>query len=321
MKQIMTVTGPLAPEEVQGALLHEHVLASAPGIPENYPCLYRKDYYERARGDLFRLREEGINTLVDATAFDLGRDVRTLKRLSEETGIHIIASTGFYQDFSPSFGIYDTDRIAECMIRDLCDGVGDTGIRAGMIKAVMDTEGPTRGREVQHRAAAVASLATGAPVFLHTAADKQHVRQQLAFLQAEGMDLRRVKVDHCLDTEDFSYVQWLYDTGVWLGIERLPEMTAPDAGGIPTERRLRMVKRMIDAGFGDRMLLSHDFSSVSNLCDTKAPEEMAYMEALIPDRWLYIKRHAVPWLIAEGVDPERLQNILYENPRRYFASC
>ena len=192
--------------------------------PENYPELYVDGYYEMALRDLKALKDNGIDTIVDTAPFDLGRDYKTLHSLAQDSGMNIIATTGFFLDLSPMLGTYNADQLARCMVKDLTKGMGGTTIKAGMIKAVMDMEGPTKGRELQHRAAAIASNETGRPVFMHTLAFKETARHQLGFLKAEGINMDRVKVDHCLETTDIDYIKWIADQGVWLGVERLPRI-------------------------------------------------------------------------------------------------
>lgn len=321
MKYVETVLGPVESSNIGVALMHEHIVASGAGVPENYPELYAESFYETAMADLKNIKANGIDTIVDAAPYDLGRDPKTLHALAGNTGVNIIACTGFFMDLSPFLGTYTADQLARCMIKDLAKGMGGTSIKAGMIKGVMDNEGPTKGRELQHRAAAIASNETGAPVFMHTLPQKETARYQLAFLKAEGIRMERVKVDHCLETTDLDYIRWIADQGVWLGVERLPRIALPGDYGVATETRIRMVKQMIDAGLADRMMLSHDFSSTSTLWDTKSYEERVYVDSLIPGRWLFIQNYAMKRLLEMGVDEKTLDKIYKENPRRFFEGC
>ncbi len=321
MKYVQTVTGPLETSKIGFSLMHEHVVASAAGIPENYPELYVKGYYEKALKDLKDLKANGIELIVDTAPYDLGRDPRTLKELAEKSGMNIVATTGFFMDLSPMLGNYTPDDLAACMIKDLKKGMSGTDIKAGMIKGVMDMEGPTKGREIQHRAAAIASNETGTPVFMHTLAFKQTARFQLEFLKAEGIDMNRVKVDHCLETTDLDYIKWIADQGVWLGVERLPCLHLPHEHGVATETRIKMVKQMIDAGMADQMLLSHDTGVLSTMWNTKSPEELEFIESLAPQHWLFIKDYVIVKLLEMGVDETVLNKICYENPRRFFEGC
>lgn len=322
MKTVETVLGPIGTDEIGGALVHEHILASAPGIPENYPQLYGADFLERARAALSALKNSGINTVVDASTYDIGRDPVRLRRLSEQTGIHIVCTTGFFSSLDHSFGNFSEDQITRIYVDDLTKGMAGTAIKAGIIKAVMDRECCTPGRILQHRAAAAASNETGCPIFLHSTSELETGRYQLALLKQAGARMDRVRIDHILDTTNMEYIRWLYDQGVWLGADRLPRVRFEDEYFVSTEARLRTVKAMIDDGMADRMLFSHDASAVSTLWDTVDEKTLRFVrESVIPDGWLFIQKHAFPRLLEMGAEEQTLRRILFENPRLFFETA
>lgn len=321
MKMIQTVCGEILSEKIDGALVHEHILASAAGIPENYPQLFGRNFIQRAAQQLRDLKENGINTIVDASPYDLGRDPKRLRELSEQTGVQIISTTGMFFDLNGSFGHFSEDQISQIIVDDLTKGMAGTDIRAGIIKAVMDRECDTPGRILQHHAAANASIQTGCPIFLHSASELQTGRYQLPLLFEAGAKPEKIRIDHFLDTTDMEYISWLYDQGVWLGADRLPRIRFEHEHFVSTNARLKTVKAMIDAGMADRMLFSHDAGAVSTLWDTVDAETLRFVhEEVIPDGWLYILKHAIPALVVMGVDPAVLHKILFENPRHFFES-
>lgn len=321
MRKIQTVCGEVSTDTITGALVHEHVLASAAGIPENYPQLFGADFMYRAKKQLLAIKENGINTIVDASPYDLGRDPKRLQELSQQTGVQIICTTGMFFDLTGSFGRFGEDRIAQLMIDDLTCGMAGTQIRAGVIKAVMDRECDTPGRILQHHAAANASCETGCPIFLHSASELETGRYQIPRLLEAGAKPEKIRIDHILDTTNMEYISWLYDQGVWLGADRLPRIRFAHEHFVSTQARLKTVKAMIDAGMADRMLFSHDAGAVSTLWDTVDEQTLQFVrDEVIPDGWLYIQNHAVPALIEMGVDEGVLHQILFENPRRFFES-
>lgn len=320
MRRIQTVSGEISSEEITGALVHEHVLASAPGIPENYPQLMGPNFMQRAAAALQELKDNGINTIVDASTYDLGRDPKRLRELSIQTGVNIICTTGFFFSLDNSFGNFSEDLISQIYIDDLMLGMAGTDIRAGIIKAVMDRECDTKGRVLQHHAAANASVETGCPIFLHTAADLETGRYQIPLLLEAGARPEKIRLDHFLDTTNMEYISWLYDQGVWLGADRLPRIRFEREHFVSTNARLKTVKAMIDAGMADRMLFSHDAGAVSALWDTVDAQTLRFVhDEVIPDGWLFILKHAFPALIEMGVEPTVLHQILFENPKRFFG--
>ena len=81
-------------------------------------------------------------------------------------------------------------------------------------------------------------------------------KKQLAILKEEGVNLKRVKVDHSNDTTDIPYLTWILDQGCYLGMDRYP------GHGISPHDRTRTLKILIDAGYANRLLLSHDYPLV-----------------------------------------------------------
>lgn len=321
MKQVQTVTGKLDVAKLGFTLMHEHLVTSSSGIPETYPQLYKPDTYEQVMADLNEMKANGISSLVEASTFDLGRDAKMLKRVSQDSGINIIACTGWWQEISPNMGYFSIDKYASLFVDDLTKGISGTDIKAGILKAAMDKEGPTPSRELIHRAVARASIQTGTPIMLHSYPQAEMGRHQLRFLKEEGVPMQRVKVDHILETTDMDYITYLVDQGCWLGVDRLPLITTPGIYAVATETRIKTIKNMIDAGFADRMLLSHDFMSTSTLFDNMKPDDQKYVDGLNPDRFLFLPKVVIPKLIRMGVKEEVLHSICYDNPRRFFEAC
>ena len=102
-KTVMTVTGPVATEKLGHTWMHEHLICSSMGIATHYPQMYRPDYKEQLHKDIKEMMDGGISTVVEATPVCLGRDVRTLKEISEETGLQIVATTGWWGVCPPYF--------------------------------------------------------------------------------------------------------------------------------------------------------------------------------------------------------------------------
>lgn len=322
MKFVQTVCGPVAVEKIGFALMHEHVMASGAGIQENYPQFYRPDHMELLLRDLKRLKENQIDTIVDASLFDLGRDPKRVQKASEVTGVNIIQSTGFFFEISPTLGTWNEKEIAQMFVDDLTKGMAGTDIKAGMIKAVMDMEGPTPGRRLLHHAAGIASNETGVPVYMHTNPLFETARYQIALLKEVGVPVYRMKLDHILETTNMDYIKWVYDQGVWIGAERMPRVTTPnDPYAVYADTRIKTFKAMIDAGMADRMLIGHDFSSVTPVFDRLTTDERRSFDAQIPGRWLYYKNVVFPKLVEMGVDEDILIKIAQDNPRRFFEGC
>ena len=316
-KMVQTVTGPISTEQLGSTLMHEHIYSSSMGIATHYPQFYKKDIDEFVCSELNDLKKEGYSTVVDATPVGLGRDVRALKRVSEATGMQIIATAGWWGMEPPYLGLSTEEQWAQCFIDDITKGCDGTDIKAGFLKASMD-DVPTEWTKKIHHAVGIASQETGANIFLHTYCPKETPRHQLALLKEVGTDMNKVVVDHLPETTDLDFIKWIYDQGAWLGIDRFPIILFPGEYAVPTESRFKFIKAILDAGLGDRVLISHDYALTSTLFDNQPEDVKAYIAEEIPYRLLFFKKYAIPKFAEMGVDPEYLWRLTYENPKKFF---
>lgn len=315
MDKINTVLGPIAPSDLGFTLMHEHIMVSASGLFDSYPDLLGDDREQKAIDALKRAKAEGIDTIVDATTFDLGRNVTLLERVSRESGVNIINVTGWWLDVPRFLSGVSADQMAREFIRDIEEGFRGTSIKAGILKCAADFEGVTRDLEVMTRAAARAQVHTGLPIMVHSYPTGNVARRQIEIFREEGVDLTRVKIDHSNDTTDIEYLQWILDQGCFLGLDRYPgQLVSP-------HMRTVTMKNLIDAGYADRLCPSHDCICLAVLKenpDGTMPDEHDFARHNL-DQYLYIKRQVIPDLMEMGVDDATIRTLFVENPRRFFA--
>lgn len=316
MPTVTTVLGPIDTAKMGFTLSHEHLLISAAGIPHVYPeFVPRQAAIQEAIRRLNEARAEGISTIVDLTTMDLGRDIRAIEYVSRVSGVNIIAATGTWLEIPRAFRLADPDDISRLYIREIREGIEGTGIKAGVIKVANDAGGVTAPGEIILRAAARAQKATGVPIITHTWAPERVGDQQVGIFESEGVDLNRVCVGHSNDTTDLEYLTGLLRRGVWLGMDRYPSHR-PD---VPDWRvRTQTLKALLDAGHGDRILLSHD-DSVTLLI--QPPAARAERIKRNPDHICFIKRHVLPYLKELGATDEQLGQLAVANPRRFFEGA
>src|SRR5258706_10238440 len=170
MVEIMTVHGPIAPEELGVCYPHEHLLTRPPASITDTDLPY--DSEDAAAQELAYFRMAGGQALVEMTPADYGRNPEGLRRLSERSGVNIVAVTGWIKDAycRPYVENRMVEDLADEMIRDLTEGMGATGIRAGAIKLGTSLNKITPAEDKVIRAAARAQRATGAPILTHTEA-------------------------------------------------------------------------------------------------------------------------------------------------------
>lgn len=318
MKTVQTVLGELDADKLGSVLMHEHVYSSSMGVALSYPQLYGKNHEAQILKDLKEMKDNGILTVVDATPVGLGRDVKGLKKVSQLSGVNIIATTGWWGCEPPYLGPSTAEQWAQCFIDDITVGCDCTDIKAGILKAAMDKPGPTEWVVKMHHAAGMAQKETGKKIMLHTYCPTETPRHQLKALREEGVEMKDVVVDHIPETTDMDFVKWLYDQGVWLGIDRMPNLAFPGEYAVCTETRIKFVKAMLDAGMGDRLLFSHDINCMSTLFDNQPEELYQTVWSACPERFLFIKNRLFKDLAEMGCDPDYLWGLTIHNPRRFF---
>ena len=315
MPTINTVLGPVDTSELGFTLSHEHLATNAAGILKTFPELVdRAGVVEQANATLREAFQEGLRTIIDVTTIDLGRDVEMMREVSQTTGVHIVAATGNHLAVPRPFVDLAPEVIAGLYVREIEVGIEGTGIKAGIIKVASDEGGVTRPQEVVLRAAGQACVRTGTPISTHTWSPDRVGEEQVRILQDEGVDMDKVYIGHSNDDMDMSYLLGLLRKGVWLGLDRFPGGRRP---GTPYwEERTQLAKQLIDAGYTDRIMLSHDHSV------PKARYGVAVQEERIkynPDGYNFITRNVLPRLKDMGVSDDTINQIMVENPRRFLA--
>ena len=318
MKTVNTVLGPLDTSKIGLALMHDHILGAAGGIPQVYPELLGKNYKERIIMGLTAARQAGINTIVDADTFDLGRSVKILAEVSKLSGVNIICCSGWFGELPGYFGSFTADQYAQIFAREVREGIEGTSIKAGILKSAADFGGVTPNGALLLRGVARAQLLTGVPIMLHSYSPDQIGRQQIEILKEEGVDLRRVKLDHSTDTKDMEYLEWVIKQGCYLGMDRLPGIHVPPLARVSPEGRIKTIKDLIDAGYADRILLGHDAFLVSTFFDTLPEAAKKKLETDNPYGFLYINKFVLPKLRELGVSEKTIHSICVDNPRRFF---
>ncbi|MDA8952267.1 hypothetical protein N9H90_00735 [Pseudomonadales bacterium] len=317
MTQINSVLGPIESSDLGFTLMHEHVMVAASGLSKSYPDLLGPNREERAIACLKKAKAAGINTLLDATTFDLGRDPELLRHVAFESGVNLINVTGWWLDV-PRFMLgVGANQMADEFIRDINEGFRGTDIRAGMLKCAADFEGVTPPLETMARAVARAHLQTGVPIMVHSYPTGHVAKRQIEIFREEGVDLTRVKIDHSNDTTDTDYLKWILDQGCFLGLDRYPgRLVSP-------HMRTVTLKRLMDMGYGERLCPSHDCICLhihNEQADGSIPAEHAFT-ASNPDQYLYMHRHVIPELLQMGATQADIDMLFIDNPKRLFEGA
>jgi phosphotriesterase-related protein len=316
MSTVETVRGPVDAAELGPTLAHEHVFVMQPEALVNYGHVWGPSYWEEdvrvadAVEKLGAVRAAGVRTIVDPTAPGLGRNIPRIQRINAEADLHIVVATGVYAFLElPNFLHYrSADAIAELFVRELREGIDDTGVKAAFIKCAVEEHGLVGDIPKILDAVALAALETGAPVMVHTNASASTGTIALGALTARGVDPTRLVVAHAGDSNDLDYLRAIADTGATLGCDRfnIPHFN-PDAD------RIRTLLVLLEEGYGDRIHLSHDAA--------------CFMDFMVGDpnfaderpNYLHISSKVLPALRDAGVTEEQIDEMLVDNPRRFLA--
>ncbi len=310
MTRINSVLGDLDTVDMGFTLMHEHLLVAFHGAITESPELL----VDNAKEQIFqRLREAktgGIDTIVDMTTIDLGRNIMLMEEAARVTGVNIVACSGWWLDVPRFLNGITANQLADMFIREIKVGIKGTGIKSGILKAASDFEGITPLQEINLRAVARAHLETGVPIAVHSYHPGQIARSQIAILKEEGVDLSRVKFDHANDSVDIEYLTWILEQGCYLGLDRYPgRLVSPLS-------RTRTLKSLIDAGYIGKLCPSHDCMLAYVLPETSTPQQI---ESNNPHRFLYLKKVVFPWLVEMGLSEEARNSICIDGPRNYFS--
>ena len=316
MQNIETVLGPIQTSELGFTLSHEHVVASSAGIPHIYPeFIQRTKSIQESIDVLKKVKANGVDTIIDLTTMDLGRDINLLKQVSKESGINIICATGTWRDIPRSFWSASINSIKSLYVREITQGIENTNIKAGIIKVANDSDGVTHEGEIILRAAARAQMETGAPISTHTWAPKKIGNEQIRIFLEEGVDLNRVYIGHSNDSVDTGYLKGIIEKGAWLGMDRYPGGRQP---GTPNwKKRTEILASLIQDGYGDKIMLGHDWAVKLAI---ESEEKQAERKRSNPDGYLFIKNKILPKLGELGVTKTQIQNLMVTNPYKFLSN-
>lgn len=224
MAELNTAAGVIDAADLGVTLMHEYVFMMTTEIAENYPEAWG-DEDRRVADAIDRLNElkaRGVDTVVDLTVIGLGRYIPRIARVAEATEINIVVATGLYTYNDVPFRFHfqgpgtlldGPEIMTELFVRDITEGIADTGITAAILKCATDEPGVTAGVERVLRAVAAAHRETGVPISTHTHAGTRRGLEQQRIFAEEGVDLSRVVIGHSGDSTDLDYLQELIAEG------------------------------------------------------------------------------------------------------------
>ncbi len=322
--EINTVLGPISPDQLGTTLVHEHFSFAYPGwyadetmAPYDYKAVLKTDLEVIAKAQKY-----GIKTIIDATPNDVGgRNPKLYKKLAKKTGMNIICSTGLYTEhegaptyFKTRQVWYGTDiskMMSQLFIKEITEGIGKTGVKAGVIKCGTSGGGKISPYETAVlKAAVVAQKATGVPIITHTSGPAGGIEQAELFL-SEGANPKKVMIGHVSNSKDIEYHKAILAKGVYIAFDRIGlEIITP------TPAIIKNVVELCKMGFAKQIMLSHDTVNVWLGRQIETPEPV--LKALANWRIDFISEKVLPALKEQGVTDEQIKTMMVDNPRKLF---
>jgi len=323
MSQVNTVTGALDNQQLGRTLMHEHILIGYPGwyLDKRQPTYNRNEAMARVIDAFNQIKDFGVETVVDPCPSDMGRDPIFYAELSVKTGVNVICATGvYYESIGGNFTFrhLEQEAITEIYIREIEDGISDTGVKPGLIKIATGRGKVTDYERKVISAAADAAKYTGVPILTHT--EKCTCgHDQIDIVTNAGVAASRMLIGHSDGTADLNHQILLAERGVYVGFDRFGLETE-----ISDDIRMTNLCAMIDAGYLDQLVMSHDYTSCwKGGIPGQAPG--TYLEKILPNwRMTHIFENILPALKSRGMKDEDFDVIFRQNPSRFFdhdVSC
>ncbi|XP_073437988.1 N-acetyltaurine hydrolase [Dendrobates tinctorius] len=341
--QIQTVLGSIPPDQLGCTLTHEHLtmtfeccycpppafqanLADGPIVMKNLFWLKQNPYSHRenlllnqevdaVKEELIAFKAAGGGCIVENTTTGISRDVKMLKWLSQEAGVHIISGAGFYVDatHSPETRAKSVEQLTEVLVEEVLRGADGTDIKCGIIGEIGCSWPLTDSEKKILRATAEAQTQLGCPVNIHPGRNSEAPFQIVRMLQEAGADVSKTVMSH-LDRTIFDEKTLLEfaELGSYLeydlfGTEMLNYQfnTAVD---MPSDNdRIRAIGSLINEGYDERIVVSHDIHTKNRLVKYGG------------HGYSHILNNIVPKMLLRGISQQNIDKILLENPKRWLT--
>ncbi|MBZ3694539.1 phosphotriesterase family protein [Phyllobacterium calauticae] len=338
----MTVNGPIAAEALGITLMHEHILNDcrcwwhAPKTPERqylaggFVCMeilgeLKQDPFVNkhnitlddeplAISELRAFANAGGKTVVEPTCRGIGRNPLALRRIAKAAGLNVVMGAGYYLGSShpAEVAAMTVGDIANEIVREAVEGVDGTDVKIGLIGEIGVSSDFTAEEEKSLRGAAQAQVRTGLPLMVHLPGWFRLGHRVLDVVAQEGADIRHTVLCHMNPShDDFSYQSELAARGAFIEYDMIGMdfFYADQQVQCPSdEEAARAIVRLAEAGYLDRVLLSHD----------------VFLKMMLTryggNGYAYVLRHFLPRLKRHGLDETALDQMMRANPRAVFQA-
>jgi len=302
-------------------MTHEHLLVDGEWPNNRFTFDLMLDSEDLAIEELAYYAQAGGRTILEVSTTDLARDPAGLKRISEATGVNVVMGCGWYRQpyYPEAIDRSSVNQLSALLISEIRDGVGDTGIRPGIIGEIGSHKGYVSAQEERvFRAAARAAKATGLAVTTHAIPDLRYTQlhgravglQQLEILLSEGLDPSRIVIGHCDTWLYYDYHRAIVAAGAYIQFDGIGATSwLAGLSELPwvENKLIDHIRRLIGEGFLHQIVLSEDVGHKSHL---KAYGGAGYD---------YLLTQFVPRMRVAGIGDDEIRTVLVENPMRMLT--
>ncbi|KAM8811266.1 N-acetyltaurine hydrolase [Eudromia elegans] len=341
--KVQTVLGLVEPDQLGYTLTHEHLsmnysccyvppapgqepLSEGPIEMKNLFWIKQHPYSHKenlllcqetaaVKEELLLFKAAGGGTIVENTTVGIDRDMNTLKKLAEETGVHIVAGAGFYVDSTHSSHTQamTVEQLTGVIVDEILRGADGTGVKCGVVGELGCSWPLTPSEQRVLQAAAHAQSQLGCPVIVHPGRSSDAPFQIIRILQEAGADLSKTVMCH-LDRTIFDTKKLLdlAELGCYLeydlfGVEFLHYQFQPSVDMPSDNERIARIRTLIDEGYEDRILMAHDVHTKHRLLKYGG------------HGYSHILKNIVPKMLVRGISQSQIDKILRENPKRWLT--
>ena len=313
----------IAPDDEEGRdLFYQNVNINNIDVLRRNPFLVRDNMIledlDTAVYEMKRFKKAGGTTIVDLTNIGINRDFEKIRKVSEQSGVNVIAGCGLYTGLTipEPYRSMNENQLADMMIKEIKYGDEKTGIKPGVIGEIGTSETIEPLEATSLRAAAFANLETKLPIYIHTYSWSQVSLDAIDILTKEGVKPEQICICH-LDVDfNYDYLCRVFDKGVYAMFDNFgkeyyfPKTEGVFSGG-PFETdldRVRMIIKMIEDKHTDRLMLATDVCLKSLLHSYGG--------------WSYdhIFTNITVMMENEGISKEDIDTILMKNPKNFICS-
>ena len=256
-KTIQTTTGQFSIQKLEKVLMHEHIVLGYAGWFYDPRCAEfdHAKAEEKTLDRLKRLRDYGVNLVVDPCPIELGRNPVFMQEMSVKSGVQIMCSTGFdleARGYLSAFRTATAEEIRDIYLYEIENGIGPERIKPGIIKVATGYGQITDYEDRCIHAACMASIQSGLPIITHTEKGTMGPEQARAF-KRYGVAADRCLIGHCCANPDLRYQKSILDEGVYVGFDRFGNEWHGD-----DYFRMATLTALIHMGYSDHLFIGTD---------------------------------------------------------------